>query len=121
MLNFEGPLEMGHEPTNTPQNSPNDHLTNTKIWRRHLRIRIAHNTTKNSRPCPPQRIKPSYENFCSMPNREHEAKLAEIKEQDTARIAIRVITNESYPIRSYFMNSNIYDEYATKPNQTHIH
>jgi hypothetical protein len=31
-----------------------------------------------------------------------------------ARIAIRVITNESHPLRSYFMNYNIHDEYATK-------
>jgi hypothetical protein len=42
--------------------------------------------------------------------------LAEIREQDTARIAIRIITNDSHPIRSYFMNNKVYyDEYATKP------
>jgi hypothetical protein len=48
----------------------------------------------------------------------HEAGIstfAEIREQDTARIARRVITNEIHPIRSYFMNSKIHDEYATKP------
>jgi hypothetical protein len=41
--------------------------------------------------------------------------LAEIREQDTAIMAIRVVTNESHPIRSYFMNNKINDEYATKP------
>jgi hypothetical protein len=41
--------------------------------------------------------------------------LTEIREQDTARIAIRVITNEIHPIRSYFMNNKIHDEYATNP------
>jgi CTP synthase (UTP-ammonia lyase) len=44
--------------------------------------------------------------------------LAEIRKQDTARIAIRVITNESQPIRSYFINNKIHDEYATKPRTT---
>jgi CTP synthase (UTP-ammonia lyase) len=39
----------------------------------------------------------------------------EIREQDTGKIAIRVITNESHPVRSYFMNNKIHDEYATKP------
>jgi hypothetical protein len=39
----------------------------------------------------------------------------EIREQDTARIVIKVITNESHPIKSYFMNNKIHDEYATKP------
>jgi hypothetical protein len=32
-----------------------------------------------------------------------------------ARIAIRVITNESHPIRSHFTNNKIHEEYATKP------
>jgi hypothetical protein len=41
--------------------------------------------------------------------------LVEIREQDTARILIRVITHESHPIRFYFMNNKIHDEYATKP------
>jgi hypothetical protein len=41
--------------------------------------------------------------------------LQEIREQDTARIAKRVITNESHPTRSEFMNNKIHDEYATKP------
>jgi hypothetical protein len=55
---------------------------------------------------------------CRTENVLHEAgisTLAEIREQDTARMAIRVITNESHPIRSYFMNNQ------TKNNQTHIH
>jgi hypothetical protein len=43
--------------------------------------------------------------------------LGKIKGQDTARIAIRVITNESHPIRSYFMSNKIHDEYATKPRK----
>jgi hypothetical protein len=77
---------MGRGPTNPPQNKPNDHLINTKIWRRCLRISIAEITT-----------------------------LAKIRERDTSRIAIRVITNKSHPIRSYFMNNKIHDEYATKP------
>jgi hypothetical protein len=41
--------------------------------------------------------------------------LARIRQQYTTRIAIRFITNESHPIRSYFMNNKIHDEYATKP------
>jgi undecaprenyl pyrophosphate synthase len=41
--------------------------------------------------------------------------LAEIREQDTDRIEIRIITNESHSIRSYYMNNKIHhDEYATK-------
>jgi hypothetical protein len=51
-------------------------------------------------------------------NRLHKARistLAEIREQDTARIAISVITNESHPLRSYFMNNTVHDEYAIKP------
>jgi hypothetical protein len=51
---------------------------------------------------------------CRTENAKHEAgisTLAEIREQDTARIAIRIITNESLPIRSYFMNNKIHDEY----------
>jgi CTP synthase (UTP-ammonia lyase) len=36
--------------------------------------------------------------------------LAEIREQDTARIVISVL-----PIRYYFINNKIHDEYATKP------
>jgi hypothetical protein len=35
--------------------------------------------------------------------------LTEIREQDTARIAIKVITNESHAIKSYFMDNNIHD------------
>jgi hypothetical protein len=35
--------------------------------------------------------------------------------QDTARIAIKVITNGSHPLKSYFMNIKIHYEYATKP------
>jgi hypothetical protein len=95
---------MGREPTNSPQNAPNDHLTKAKIWRRRLRISIAHNT-KNFRPCPPQRSKTGTFALCRTENVLHEAgisTLAEIREQNTARIAIRVITNESHPIRSYF-------------------
>jgi hypothetical protein len=41
--------------------------------------------------------------------------LAEIKRKDTGTIAKRVITNESHPRRSYFMNNKIHDAYATKP------
>jgi hypothetical protein len=41
--------------------------------------------------------------------------LAEIKEQNTTRTAIRVITHESHTIRSYFMNNKIHDEYPIKP------
>jgi hypothetical protein len=42
---------------------------------------------------------------------------AEIKEQDTALIARRVIINESHSIRSYFMDSKIHDKYSTKPRK----
>jgi hypothetical protein len=55
---------------------------------------------------------------CGTKNVLHEAEistLTEIREPDTSRIAIRVITNESHPIRSYFMNNKTHDEYATKP------
>jgi hypothetical protein len=63
---------------------------------------------------------------CQTENVLHEAwiyTLAEIREQDTASIAIRLITNESHPIRAYFMNNKIHDEYATKPRtkNTNIH
>jgi hypothetical protein len=60
------------EPTNPTQNSPNDHLINTKIRKRHLWISVTHNT-KNSRPYRTKNIL-------------HEAEistLAEIREQDT--------------------------------------
>jgi hypothetical protein len=55
---------------------------------------------------------------CRPDNVLHKARistLAEIREQGTARIAIRVITNESHPLRSYFMNNKVHDEYAIKP------
>jgi hypothetical protein len=55
---------------------------------------------------------------CRAENDLHEvgiSTLVEIREQDTARIAIRVITNESHPLRSCCMNNKIHDEYATKP------
>jgi hypothetical protein len=42
--------------------------------------------------------------------------LPEIKKQDPARIAKRVITNKSHPIRSYFINNKIHDEYAITSN-----
>jgi hypothetical protein len=35
-----------------------------------------------------------------------------------ARLAIRVITNESHLIRSYFMNKKIHDEYAPNKEQS---
>jgi hypothetical protein len=38
-----------------------------------------------------------------------------IREQGTARIAVRVITNKNHPIRSYFKNNKIHDGYATEP------
>jgi hypothetical protein len=55
---------------------------------------------------------------CKIENVLHEAgisTLVKIREQDTSRIAIRVITNKSHPTRSYFMNNKIYDKCATKP------
>jgi hypothetical protein len=59
--------------------------------------------TKNSKLCPPQ--------TSVAINVLHKAgdfhTLVEIRQQDTARIAIRVITTESHPIRSYFMNNNM--------------
>jgi hypothetical protein len=54
---------------------------------------------------------------CRTENVSHKARistLAEIRERDTARIAIKVITNESHPMRSYFMNNKVHDEYAIK-------
>jgi hypothetical protein len=36
--------------------------------------------------------------------------LAEIREQHTARIAIKVITNGIHPLRSYFMNNKIHHQ-----------
>jgi hypothetical protein len=42
----------------------------------------------------------------------HISTLTEMREQETAKIAIRVITNESYLIRSYFMTN-------TQTNQEH--
>jgi hypothetical protein len=55
-----------------------------------------------------------------MPNKNvlHEAgipTLVKIREQDTARIVIKLISNKSHPIRSYFKHNKIHDEYATKP------
>jgi hypothetical protein len=50
---------------------------------------------------------------CRTENVLHEAgisTLVKIREQDTSRIAIRVITNKSHPIRSYFMNNKIHDK-----------
>jgi hypothetical protein len=64
--------------------------------------------TKNSKLCPPQRSEAK--------NVLHEAgisPLVKIREQDTARIAIRVITTDSHPIRSYFMKNMT----NTQPNQ----
>jgi hypothetical protein len=39
----------------------------------------------------------------------------EFKEQNTPRIATRVLTNENHPKRSYFMNNKFHEEYATNP------
>jgi hypothetical protein len=60
---------------------------------------------------------------CRTENVLHESGLSTIKEiteQDTARIAIKVITNQSHPIRSYFMKKKVYDKYVTKP-RTIVH
>jgi hypothetical protein len=112
---------MGCGPTNPPQNSLNDHLTNTTTWKRDLRISVAHNTKNSLEPVHHKKVRLVLGTFavCRTENVLHEAgifPLAEIREQDTARIAKRVITNESHPKRSYFMISKIHDKYE-KSNQ----
>jgi hypothetical protein len=93
---------MGRGPTNSPQNSSNDHLTKTKIWRRRLRISIV-TTLKTLDPIHHKGVRLTLGTFAVYPtgnvlNEAGISKLVEIREQDTSRIAIKVITNESHLI-----------------------
>jgi hypothetical protein len=72
-------------------------------------------TLKTLDPVHHKRLALGFFAVCRTENVLHEAgisTLTEMREQETAKIAIRVITNESYLIRSYFMTN-------TQTNQEH--
>jgi hypothetical protein len=41
--------------------------------------------------------------------------LPEMRDINTAKTAIRILTNETHPTIYYFINKNKHDEYASKP------
>jgi hypothetical protein len=41
--------------------------------------------------------------------------LTEMRDENTMKTGIRILTNENHPIRSKMINRNIYDDYAMKP------
>jgi hypothetical protein len=47
-------------------------------------------------------------------------KLTEMRDEDTMKTGIRILTNENHPTRSQKINRNIYNDYAMKPGSSKI-
>jgi hypothetical protein len=111
---------MGKRSKNVTYNTPNYCFINFTL--RRIDIRKHHKTsTTNIRTDTKQGRETSFRSFCDLTYKKENAfceagfpTLAEMKELNTTIVAIRILMNERHPIRYFFTNRRMQDEYAMR-------
>jgi hypothetical protein len=108
---------MGRRSKNETENTPNDCVINFTL--RKIDLRNHHKTsTENTRTDTQQKRETSIRSFfaiCKRKNALCEAGfLTEMRQLNTTIVAKRILMNERHPIRHYFTNRRIQDEYAMR-------
>jgi hypothetical protein len=114
------PHELRTRPKDCSEDTSDDYTINVEVWRDSLWLSIQ-GGVETTRSHPLQRSETCSRNLHRVQNRKRiiRSTLTKMRDEDTMKTGIRILTNKNPPTRSQMINRNSYEDYAITKTLLH--